>query len=49
MVDSKLIPTSVEIRHQNVSIITAKMWAEVSSTTSMPPLTKGITGAKGPL
>jgi len=31
VVDSKLIPTSVEIRHQNVSIITAKMWSEVSS------------------
>jgi HMG box factor len=30
VVDSKLIPTSVEIRHQNVSIITAKMWSEVS-------------------
>ncbi len=26
--DSKLIPTSVEMRHQNVSIITAKMWSE---------------------
>jgi hypothetical protein len=33
VVDSKLIPTSVEMRHQNVSIITAKMWAEVSATT----------------
>ncbi|WVQ79691.1 hypothetical protein IAT38_001791 [Cryptococcus sp. DSM 104549] len=28
VVDSKLIPTSVEMRHQNVSIITAKMWSE---------------------
>ncbi|EIW68407.1 hypothetical protein TREMEDRAFT_63576 [Tremella mesenterica DSM 1558] len=28
VVDSKLIPASVEMRHQNVSIITAKMWAE---------------------
>lgn len=30
VVDSKLIPPSVEMRHQNVSIITAKMWSEVS-------------------
>lgn len=30
VVDAKLIPASVEIRHQNVSIITAKMWSEVS-------------------
>jgi len=29
VVDSKLIPASVEMRHQNVSIITAKMWSEV--------------------
>ncbi|WRT68647.1 uncharacterized protein IL334_005626 [Kwoniella shivajii] len=28
VVDSKLIPASVEMRHQNVSIITAKMWSE---------------------
>lgn len=28
MVDAKLIPPSVEMRHQNVSIITAKMWGE---------------------
>ncbi|WVQ72004.1 hypothetical protein IAR50_001548 [Cryptococcus sp. DSM 104548] len=28
VVDAKLIPTSVEMRHQNVSIITAKMWSE---------------------
>ncbi len=28
MVDAKLIPASVEMRHQNVSIITAKMWSE---------------------
>ncbi|WVR09390.1 hypothetical protein IAU60_006457 [Kwoniella sp. DSM 27419] len=28
VVDSKLIPPSVEVRHQNVSIITAKMWSE---------------------
>ncbi|KAK6910905.1 hypothetical protein I204_03058 [Kwoniella mangroviensis CBS 8886] len=28
VVDSKLIPPSVEMRHQNVSIITAKMWSE---------------------
>lgn len=27
--DAKLIPPSVEMRHQNVSIITAKMWSEV--------------------
>lgn len=32
VVDSKLIPPSVEMRHQNVSIITAKMWSEVSHT-----------------
>lgn len=30
MVDAKLIPASVEMRHQNVSIIVAKMWSEVS-------------------
>jgi HMG box factor len=34
VVDSKLIPTSVEIRHQNVSIITAKMWSEVGTAES---------------
>ncbi|WVQ68497.1 uncharacterized protein L199_006705 [Kwoniella botswanensis] len=28
VVDSKLIPASVEMRHQNVSIITAKMWSK---------------------
>ncbi|KAL7422333.1 hypothetical protein Q5752_002979 [Cryptotrichosporon argae] len=28
VVDQKLIPASVEMRHQNVSIITAKMWRE---------------------
>ncbi|OWZ67297.1 hypothetical protein AYX15_01600 [Cryptococcus neoformans] len=28
VVDAKLIPPSVEMRHQNVSIITAKMWSE---------------------
>ncbi|WVQ95193.1 hypothetical protein IAU59_002287 [Kwoniella sp. CBS 9459] len=28
VVDSKLIPASVEMRHQNVSIITARMWSE---------------------
>ncbi|KAK4685918.1 hypothetical protein P7C73_g4215, partial [Tremellales sp. Uapishka_1] len=28
VVDAKLIPASVEVRHQNVSIITAKMWSE---------------------
>lgn len=26
--DAKLIPASVEIRHQNVSVIVAKMWAD---------------------
>ncbi|WVW85373.1 hypothetical protein I302_107411 [Kwoniella bestiolae CBS 10118] len=31
VVDSKLIPASVEMRHQNVSIITAKMWSEAPS------------------
>ena len=31
VVDSKLIPPSVEMRHQNVSIITAKMWSVVSA------------------
>lgn len=30
VVDAKLIPASVEIRHQNVSVIVAKMWAEAS-------------------
>ncbi|KAK8854591.1 hypothetical protein IAR55_003330 [Kwoniella newhampshirensis] len=30
VVDAKLIPASVETRHQNVSIITAKMWSEAS-------------------
>ena len=33
VVDSKLIPSSVEMRHQNVSIITAKMWAEADAKT----------------
>jgi HMG box factor len=28
VVDAKLIPPSVEIRHQNVSVIVAKMWAD---------------------
>ena len=31
VVDAKLIPPSVEIRHQNVSVIVAKMWAEASA------------------
>ncbi|KIR77582.1 HMG box factor, other [Cryptococcus gattii EJB2] len=31
VVDAKLIPASVEMRHQNVSIITAKMWSEASA------------------
>jgi len=30
VVDSKLIPPTVEMRHQNVSVIVAKMWSEVS-------------------
>lgn len=30
MVDAKLIPPTVEMRHQNVSIIVARMWKEVS-------------------
>nr|ODN94545.1 hypothetical protein L204_04678 [Cryptococcus depauperatus CBS 7855] len=33
VVDSKLIPASVEVRHQNVSIITAKMWSEADPQT----------------
>ncbi|WVO21472.1 uncharacterized protein IAS62_002781 [Cryptococcus decagattii] len=31
VVDAKLIPASVEMRHQNVSIVTAKMWSEASA------------------
>lgn len=30
MVDTKLIPPEVEIRHQNISVVVSKMWAEVS-------------------
>lgn len=33
VVDSKLIPPEVEIRHQNISVVVAKMWAEVRRTT----------------
>jgi hypothetical protein len=28
-VDAKLIPPEVEIRHQNISVVVSKMWAEV--------------------
>lgn len=35
VVDSKLIPPSVEMRHQNVSVIVAKMWSEVSERSHM--------------
>jgi len=29
VVDAKLIPPEVEIRHQNISVVVSKMWAEV--------------------
>ena len=32
VVDAKLIPPEVEIRHQNISVVVSKMWAEVSSS-----------------
>jgi hypothetical protein len=38
VVDAKLIPPEVEIRHQNISVVVSKMWAEVSSMSAHRPV-----------
>jgi hypothetical protein len=44
VVDAKLIPPEVEIRHQNISVVVSKMWAEVSEGAAKTEVTRANCG-----